>query len=221
MTPPYSVPEARPAATPPGYTPYFGFVPPGSEQTYIPSTQKSSPAHVQFRSGKGRILLFSVLFLLLLLAGGAGIFALQATNTPPVKPTPMAGHVMFFHSTSAAVGNYDQIEIDMRNVPPPPQGYVYYAWLVSNTLENSPARWQLAYHNGTLHLDKQSYTGYANLLKPGTLFLVTKESVGSSPAVPYTDPQARLYYAQIPNASVTSFDIKSCPTSSTTNVCLG
>ena len=110
----------------------------------------------------------------------------------------------------------------MSGVPPPPQGYVYYAWLVSNTLENSPAHWQLAYHNGKLHLNKQSYTGLANLLKPGTLFLVTKESVGSSPAVPYTDPQARLYYAQIPNASLTNFDIKSCPTNSTAaNVCLG
>lgn len=223
MTPPYSLPEARPGSTSPpsGYTPYFGFVPVGSEQTYIPDVQKSNPSRFQLRSGKGRVLLFGILFLLLLLAGGAGIFALQTTSTPPVGPTPVVGHVTFFHSTSASVGNYDQIEIDMRNVPPPPQGYVYYAWLVSNTLENSPARWQLAYNNGTLHLNKQSYPGYTNLLKPGTLFLVTKETIGSSPAVPYTDPQARLYYAQIPNASLTNFTIKSCPTSSTTNVCQG
>lgn len=128
---------------------------------------------------------------------------------------------MFFRSAYAAVGNYDQIQINISNVPPLPQGYVYYAWLVSNTLENSPAHWQLIYTNRTLHLDKQSYTGYTNLLQPNTLFLVTKESAGSSPAVPYTDPQAHLYYAQISNASLTRFDIKACPTSSTTNVCSG
>jgi eukaryotic-like serine/threonine-protein kinase len=223
LTPPYSLPEAGPVATPPspGYTPYFGFVPISSEQTYIPGAQGSSPTRFHLKAGRGRILLFSMLFLILLLAGGAGIIALQATNTPPATPAPVAGHVTFFHGPTAAIGNYNQIEINISNVPPPPQGYVYYAWLVSNTLENSPAHWQLAYNNGTLHLNKQSYIGYANLLKPGTLFLVTKESVGSAPAVPYTDPQARLYYAQIPNASLTRFDIKACPTSSTANVCLG
>src|SRR5450432_521516 len=214
LTPPYSLPEARPVSTPPapGYTPYFGFVPVSSEQTYIPAAQGNSPSRFQLKSGRGRVLLFSMLFLILLLAGGAGIIALQATNTPPATSAPIAGHVVFYHSTTAAIGNYDQIEINISNVPPPPQGYVYYAWLVSNTLENSPAHWQLAYNNGTLHLNKQSYTGYANLLKAGTLFLVTKESVGSTPTIPYTDPQARLYYAQIPNASLTRFDIKSCPT---------
>jgi eukaryotic-like serine/threonine-protein kinase len=222
LTPPYSSPEVRPVSTPPGYTPYFGFVPVGSEQTYIHDTQRSRPSRFQLQSRRGRVLLFSILFLLLLLIGGAGILALQTTSTPPAAgPAPITGHVVFFHSATAAIGNYDQIKIDISNVPPPPQGYVYYAWLVSNTLENSPAHWKLAYTNATLHLNKQSYTGHANLLKAGTLFLVTKESVGSSPAVPYTDPQARLYYAQIPNASLTSFDIKSCPTSSTTNICRG
>jgi serine/threonine protein kinase len=224
LTPPYSLPESRPVSTPPppGYTPYFGFVPMGSEQTHVQEFEPgSNPSNSQFKSGRGRVLLFSILFLLFLLVGGAGIIALQANNTPPAGPVPVLGHVMFFHSPTAAIGNYNQIEINISNVPPPPQGYVYYAWLVSNTLENSPAHWQLAYNNGMLHLNKQSYIGHANLLKPGTLFLVTKESVGSAPAVPYTDPQARLYYAQVANASLTRFDIKSCPTSSTTNVCLG
>ena len=82
LTPPYSLPEARPASTPPppGYTPYFGFVPVGSEQTHIQSAQENSPSRFQPQSNRGRILLFSMLFLLLLLAGGIGIIALQATQ---------------------------------------------------------------------------------------------------------------------------------------------
>lgn len=222
MTPPYSSPEARPALTPPspGYTPYFGFAPEGSAQPQVQSAQSSHSSRFQLQSTRGRVLLFSILFLFLLLIGGIGIVALQGRNPSSATLAPVAGHIVFFHSASTAAGNYDQIEIDISTVPPPPQGYVYYGWLVSNTLENSPAHWELTYNNGTLHLGKQSYPGHANLLKPGTLFLVTRETAGSSPAVPYTDPQARLYYTQISSASLTSFDIKACPTSSTSKICM-
>ncbi len=220
-TPPYSLPEARPLQThASGYTPFFGFVPEGAHQTQA-QAQGLSPQSIPARPrpiGK-RTIVFSLLLLLLLIGGGLGIFALQQANKPPsVNPMPIAGHVTFFRNAN---GNYNQIQIDVSNVPPPPQGYVYYAWLVSNTLENSPAHWELAYNKGTLTLNKQSYTGIPNLLKPNTLFLITKESAGSLPAVPYTDPAARLYYAQIPDASLTRFNIKACPTSDTTNVCLG
>jgi serine/threonine protein kinase len=218
ITPPYSLPEARPLQThSPAYTPYFGFVPEGSEQIQVQGPlQESNPARVRSRSIGRRAILLGLLLFILLIAGGLGIVALQANNSPLASPTPVSGYVMFLRSTN---GNYDQIQVEMSNVPPPPQGYVYYAWLVSNTLENGPAHWQLVYNKGTLQLKKQSYPGYANLLKPNTLFLVTKESAGSSPAVPYTDPRARLYYAQIPDSSLTRFDIKSCPINNTANVC--
>ena len=220
-TPTYSLPEARPLQTPSAaYTPYFGFVPEGPEQAQA-QVQVRSPSYSPLKSIGKRPILLSMLIFILLLVGGLGIFALLA-NIPSSSPNPVpiSGHVVFSRSTHAAIGNYDQIQIDMSNVPPPSQGYVYYAWLVGNTLENSPAHWQLVYNNGTLHLNKQSYPGYTNLLKPNTLFLVTKESAGSSPAVPFTDPQAHLYYALIPDSAHTRFDIKPCPTSNSTNVCL-
>ena len=220
-TPPYSSLETRPLSPPlPTYTPYFGFVPVGSEQLQQTQRPEKSPSRFQFKPPGKRTIIFSMLFLILFIAAGLGIMVQQTNNVLPAHLIPVSGHVMFFHSIHASMDSYDQIQVDMSNVPPPPTGYVYYAWLVSNTLENGPAHWQLAYNNGTLHLHKQSYPGYANLLKPGTLFLVTKESADSFPAVPYTDPRARLYYAQISRASLTSFAIAACPTSSTEDICL-
>ncbi len=221
MTPPHSLPEAQSLQTrSSAYTPYFGFVPEGSEQTQVQGPlQVSNPTRARSRPIKRHTILLSLLLFLLLVGAGLGIFALQAHNAPPASPIPVSGHVMFFRSPN---GNYNQIQINMSNISPPPQGYVYYAWLVGNTLENSPAHWQLFYNynKGTLQLNKQSYPGHANLLEPNTLFLITKESASSSPTVPYTDPQARLYYAQITNSSLTRFAIKPCPISSTANICL-
>jgi len=203
----------------PAHTPYFGFTSENAEKIQRQSpSQESSPAPVKSRPINRRTIIIVMLLLLALIGGGLGFVALQTNNAPHVSPIPVSGHLMFFRSTN---GNYNQLQIDINNVPPPPQGYVYYAWLVGNTLENSPAHWPLVYNKGTLSLTKQSYPGYTNLFQPNSLFLVTKESAGSSPVVPYTDPQARLYYAQISTTSNTLFDIKPCPSSSTANVCSG
>jgi serine/threonine protein kinase len=224
ITPSYPSPQARPVQNPSSaYTPYFGFVPEGPEQIQGQEPlQPSNSPHSQRKSINKRALLLGFLLFILLLGAGLSIAALlTTTSSPPISPTPIAGHVLFFRSANAAPGDYNQIQIDISHVPPPPPGYVYYAWLVSNTLENSPAHWQLLYNNGKLHLNRQSYIEHANLLKPNTLFLVTKETAGSLPTVPYTDPQARLYYAQIIDSSLTRFNIKPCPKSNTVNICLG
>ncbi len=218
MTPSYSRPPQVPSSS---YTPYFGFVPEGPEPIQGQGMpQASNPDSSQKRSSTKRAILLGLLIFIVLLGGGLGIVALATNNSSPTAPTSVSGQVLFFQSTHAKAGNYDQIQIDMSHIPPPPPGYVYYAWLVSNTLENGPAHWQLIYNKGTLHLDKKSYTGYTNLLQPNTLFLITKESNASSPTIPYTDPQARLYYAKIPDTSATRVNIKACPTGNTANVCL-
>jgi eukaryotic-like serine/threonine-protein kinase len=223
ITPPYSPPQARPTQNPsPSYTPYFGFVPEGPEQI-----QRQQPPHIsnspysqptQPKSINRRTLLLGFLLFILVLGTGLSIVALT-TNSSPASSTPIVGHVLFFRSTHAAIGNYDQIQIDISHVSPPPPGYVYYAWLVGNTLENSPAHWQLLYTNGRLYLNRQSYIGLANLLKPNTLFLVTQETTDSLHTVPYTNPQARFYYAQIPDSSLTRFNIKPCPSNDSTHIC--
>jgi eukaryotic-like serine/threonine-protein kinase len=222
--PPYSSPQAKPIQGPsPAYTPYFGFVPEGPEQiqkqeplqtSNLPHSQPSQP-----KSSNRRMLLLAFLLFVLVLGAGLSIVVLQPTNSPPTSPTPIVGHVLFFHSTQAAIGNYDQIQIDISHVSAPPPGYVYYAWLVGNTLENSPAHWLLTYNNGTLHLNKQSYIGHANLLEPNTRLLVTQETTDSFHTVPYPILQSRFYYAQIPDSSLTRFNIKPCPTNNTANIC--
>ncbi len=193
-----------------------------------PSGPSSTPAKLEpepprqrgpwFKSIKKRILILIGVLLIILAGAGLGLVALLPGKSTPATNT-IAGQVSFTQSGYATTGNYDQIQIDMHNVPPPPQGYVYYAWLVNGTLENSPSHWQLPYNNGNLHLDKQSYPGRSNLLYANTLFLVTKEKTGSNPVIPYPDPAARLYYAQVSPSSSNSFAIRPCPTGTNTNVC--
>jgi serine/threonine protein kinase len=185
----------------------------------------SSPQQIQYtqpwskRINKRTIILVAML-VVVLIGASLGIHAL-VPGTPTTPTSPIVGRIVFTQSANAGAGNYDQIQIDMHNVPAPPSGHVYYAWLVTGTLENSPAHWLLPYNNGNPHLDHQSYTGHANLLNPGTTFLVTKEQENSSPTVPYTDPSTHLYYAQVAqSSSTTSFDIRPCPTGTTSTVCL-
>ncbi len=182
----------------------------------------SSPQQIQhtqpwFKHISKRSIILVAILIIVFIGASLGIYAL-VPRTPATPTSPIVGRIVFTQSANAA-GNYDQIQIDLHNVPAPPSGYVYYAWLVGVTLENSPAHWKLPYNNGNLHLDHQSYIGHANLLTPGTTFLITKEQANGSPVVPYTDPSARLYYAQVTGSSTTGFDIRPCPTDTTSKVC--
>jgi hypothetical protein len=193
-----------PASTPPGLVPE----PPRQREPW-------------FKRVKKRFLVLIGILLIVLIASGLGLAVLLPGRSTTTVPTNSAveGQIIFTQSGYATTGNYDQIQVDIHNVPAPPQGYTYYAWLVYGSDENSPPHWQLPYTNGNLHLDKQSYPGRANLLNANTLFLVTKEKNGSDPPIPYPDSSSRLYYAQVAHSSSYSFDVRSCPTGTGPNVC--
>ena len=188
-----------------------------------PSEPVSAPPYVipqhepWLKRIRKRLFIFiGILLLVILGISLALVTLLPGKSTPPVS---VSGQVTFAQSGQAATGSYDQIQVDMHNVPAPPQGYTYYAWIVNGTLENSPAHWPLSYDSGNLHLDKQSFPGRKNLLYANTLFLVTKEQTGSDPSIPYPDSSSRLYYAQISSAYSHSFAIQACPTGSGSNIC--
>jgi eukaryotic-like serine/threonine-protein kinase len=174
-----------------------------------------------FKRIKKRFLVLIGILLIVLIATGLSLTVLLPGRSTPTTPTNSAvvGQIIFTQSGHAAAGSYDQLQVDMHNVPAPPQGYTYYAWLVYGSDENGAPHWQLPYNSGNLHLDKQSYPGRANLLNANTLFLVTKEKTGSDPPIPYTSPASRLYYAQVSPSSSYSFDVRSCPTGTGPNVC--
>ncbi len=168
-----------------------------------------------------RVLVLIGILLIALIGTGLGLAVLLPGKSSPTTPTSTnlsVGQVTFSQSGYATAGSYDQIQVAMQNIPAPPQGYTYYAWLVYGTYENSSPHWPLTYSNGNLHLDKQTYPGRTNLIEANTLFLVTKETTGSDPQIPSNAP-SRLYYAQVSPSSTYSYAIKSCPAGTGANVC--
>ncbi|HEV2660176.1 MAG TPA: anti-sigma factor, partial [Ktedonobacteraceae bacterium] len=194
-----------PASTPPGLVPE-------------PLRQREP----WFKRIKKRFLVLIGIGLIVLIATGLSLAVLlpgKSTPTPTPTNAVVVGQITFTQSGHAASGSYDQLQVDIHNVPAPPQGYTYYAWLVYGSDENGSPHWQLPYNSGNLHLDKQSYPGRANLINANTLFLVTKEKTGSDPPSPYPSPASRLYYAHVASSSSYSFDVRSCPTGTGSNVC--
>lgn len=175
-------------------------------------------------SGKGRYLFLGLIALLVLAVTGAGFLAFsQSTqSTPAQKPTPqaplVAGKLQFLRSAQAQNGSYDELQIDVRNVPPPPAGRVYYAWIDSANSETSRPHWQLAVTNGNI---QTTLTYPKNLLSANTFFLITAEDKDMPPIVPYTALNQRFFYANITTTSSTSFDVKRCPTNPSSTPCSG
>jgi serine/threonine protein kinase len=186
---------------------------PATAQPGVPTPQRPP-------RGRGRIALFATLAALVLLGIGLGIYTLLSQPTPQLTSL-VVGQVRFTRSAHAAAGNYDQVQIDLHNVPPPQPGHVYYAWLETAGTESDRPHWRLSVaSDGTIHAANLTYRGFANLLSPNMILLITEEKANTTPFSPYPQPGARHYYAQIAPLSATVFTIKSCPKSSANNICM-
>ncbi|MBE3559188.1 MAG: serine/threonine protein kinase [Ktedonobacteraceae bacterium] len=159
--------------------------------------------------GKKSAILPIALFLLVLLGSGLASFIFFSHRQLP-GPPPVSGTVTFSRSPQAAPDVYDQIELDLQNVPPPPAGKVYYAWLENANLERIGPHWQLRVEDGKIHMTLgRPYPGIPNLLRENWLVLITLESTERTPTIPSISD--RLYYIQITQKSPPSFTIQSCP----------
>jgi serine/threonine-protein kinase len=205
-----------------------------TDQASQPVTQEP-PAPPQLRgrgvtAGRRWVLLGSLVCVVLLLLGtGAFVVAPRllhssAIATPTVSGS-IAGHILFLRSSSTSNGAFDELQISLNNIPSPPAGQVYYAWL---TQENSEAlsvpHWPLQVQNGTISDLYTSKPPQTDLFAPSNLFLITEEAGNSTPVVPSPSPSAHLYYAVITHASTSAptFVVSHCPTSnlnSATNPC--
>jgi serine/threonine protein kinase len=171
------------------------------------------------KGGKGRMIALIALLAIVLLGGGLGAFMLF--SHPAASPVnPVAGRIHFSSSGHAPAGSYDQLQIDLTNIPQPHAGKVYYAWIDAPGSENERPHWKLSFSNGAIHAANLSYPGYSNLLAPNTIFLITEENATTPPVVPNPLPTGRLYYAQISQTSSTSFDIQACPAGNAGGVCM-
>ncbi|GCE17875.1 serine/threonine protein kinase [Dictyobacter kobayashii] len=148
-----------------------------------------------------------------------GIVARFLFFTPPSNPTVPQGTVQF--TRSATSKQYNQLQVNMKNVPDPPAGKAYYAWIDAPANESHIPHWRLQAQQKQIHSSILSDNQVANLLTPDTLFLITLEDA-SNPhlLVPAIDPRLRLYYAEVAPPGGTSYNIKVCPSNINASPCV-
>jgi serine/threonine protein kinase len=113
----------------------------------------------------------------------------------------------FFVSSGKASGNTnqgmnDEFEIDLHNIPNPPAGKSYYAWLLpaASASESPPVfLGQLPVSNGNVHFVYQGDSQHTNLLAITSRFLITEQDAGLTVDVPPPDTTTWRYYAVLPD----------------------
>jgi eukaryotic-like serine/threonine-protein kinase len=210
----FATPNAYPAASQqpaPTYSMHGESQPQPTVVTQTPPLQRS-----KFR--RRSIILLALLSLVLVISGVATWIFFPLPQTV-ITPGPV-GQVHFINSGHVAAGTYDEIQIDLTNIPDPPEGQTYYAWIESASSEQFRPHWQLIPQNGIVHTNNLTFPGHNDLLQPNTILLITRESSSSNPDVPTPDLSARLYYAQLTPISQTSFTINRCPLNDPSHICL-
>jgi len=117
----------------------------------------------------------------------------------------VVGHVSFASSgqtgQNTSQGIADTLNIDLSNILAPPAGKSYYAWLLgdSNDSEAQPILLgRVSVDHGMIHFPFAGDQQHDDLIASSSRFLITVENSAITPIVPTTDPNARLYYAAIP-----------------------
>lgn len=233
MTPAANFSSAPPQ--PGAITPYV----PTQQPTGIPPTIGPGTPRLPMQSGKRQrqgffarpwlLVICLICVGLLLLGTGAAVlvprlFPASGASTPTTSSS-VFGQIRFLSSSSAARGTFDELQVDLSNVPPPPAGQVYYAWLTqANSESPTVPHWLLQVNNGTIHYLYTSVPAQTNLFPASNLFLISAESTSSTPVVPDPEPALHFYYALIthPAPASLTFAVKGCPTNninSATNPC--
>ncbi|HZU70503.1 MAG TPA: protein kinase [Ktedonobacteraceae bacterium] len=169
------------------------------------------PSEPKKRRRTGLLIALIVLLLLLLAGSIASAFLLfprKAAPTPPVTSN-IVGQVQFLSSGRLYVNNNqglnDELQVDLHNVPAPPAGKAYYAWLLGDAgndavtpllLGNGP----LAVQNGLVHYVFPGDAQHSNLLATYSRFLITQEDATNTPSTPTLDYSAWRFAATIPHA---------------------
>ena len=188
---------------------------PGQPAQSFPATSYvQPPENSPSRKPRRRTLWIALVALLILVLVGSSLVAYYTfflkSASPPVTTTSLAGHAYFVSSGLLAVnpdssqGITDQLQIKLENIPPPPSGKTYYAWLLNDkNLEWKPIPLgQLTVNNGVIDFAYPGDAQHANLLATNSRFFITEEDAGSPPVNPSLNPNTLLYYAgfsQIPD----------------------
>jgi len=186
---PASLPDAAPVSS--------SEAPPVLPAPPLPASQKRR---------RLQIALVAVL-ICVLLGSGLGTFLLLSHRsvTAPVVASSIVGQASFVSSgqvdMTTNLGNNDEFQINLRNIPAPQTGESYYGWLLPDKSQSEAAPILLgkaSVDRGTLHLFYSGDSAHTNLLDMTSRFLITEESASTTPVIPSPDLSRWRYYAEIP-----------------------
>jgi serine/threonine protein kinase len=189
-----------------------------------------SPSALPAARPRRRGLYIALIACVLLLLVGISAFVLPSLLSPENgTPTPnlsgsVVGQIVFGSSPNVPYNTYDQLQITLNNIPSPPAGKTYYAWIEnSNSETQAVPHWALQVSNGTVN-DHHVDANHTDLLDHNTTFLITVEDTGTTSVIPSFDLSTHRYYAVLsqPSTSPPTFDVKQClsgGTNSTGNPC--
>ncbi len=232
ISPVYSSPYATPYATPATSDHGKNELPAGTREPAYPGVVGPYSPHVdrpsqpllpaRFRRRGLLIALIACVLLLLVGVGAFSVFPLLSSkhgSTTTNSAGAGGGSIVFKRSPNAPPNTFDQLQINLTNILPPPAGETYYAWLESSTPEVVLPHWELQVSNGGVHALYSSNAGYTDLLANSRVFLITEEDAGTAPTVPSFTLSTHLYYAKISYTASSSptFEVKPCPSSNQGN----
>jgi hypothetical protein len=171
--------------------------------------------------GKNRWLLLILAIVLLVGLVGTGLwaFVLPSQNDTSTGGGPVAvGQLQFSHSPQATNNAYDQLQITLQNIPDPPAGRTYYAWIQAPANETEAPHWKLNVQNGSV---QQTVTYPKNLLIANALFIVTAEDSRTPPIVAYIGHDQRFFYVRITSTTTQTFTVQRCPEDPSSQACVG
>lgn len=127
--------------------------------------------------------------------------------TPVVAAPTVAGHAFFISSgqldPTNSRGINDEVLLDLQNIPNPPAGKVYYAWLLGDKTVSEPLTTPLGrldVNNGRIHLFYTGNQAHTNLLAIESRILITAEDASLTPTSYTPDTKNWVYYAELSQA---------------------
>lgn len=233
---PTSQPAPSPAMTPLPSSPAFTTVYDGRLTTPTTPSQPPfvssvlAPKAAPGKRRKGLLITLTGLLIVMLLGSGLAAYFILSQKSGPAQVS-VVGHISFISSgqrkSDGTAATADQVQLDLQNIPPPPSGTTYYAWLEGdNVSEAQPSlHWPLTVNNNSVHYLYPGDAQHSNLLTNNHRFLITVEDAVVPPPAPNFDPNRRLYYAplpktQAPSATAVTLDVMLCPSSTTSRACL-
>jgi serine/threonine protein kinase len=132
------------------------------------------------------------------------LFTLHRSTPPVVAGPAFTGHAFFLNSELLDANNSrginDEVQLDLHNVPAPPAGQAYFAWLLGDKILSEQVFTPLGRLNidhGSVHLFYPGNQSHTNLLATESRILITEENANVNPTMYTPDTKAWIYYAQL------------------------